>query len=165
MKVNLKQLKLHPGESETFAFKVDPNDSIWENTGLDLIEPLEIQLAVKNTGNNFAGQGYMRSQLRLPCSRCLKEFAFPLNSELDLTMVEDTGRLNQSDDFIVFSGDEVDITSGVQEQIFLSIPINPLCKPTCQGLCPVCGVDKNHGKCSCEEREIDPRWEKLKNLT
>jgi len=167
MKINLKRLKTHQGECGTFFLKAGPSDPVWNDTEFVFLEPVEIHLVVENTGNVFAGHGNLKTQLQLPCSRCLKEFAFPLNSELDINMVEDTGQhhLDQSDEFIVFSGDEVDITSGVQEQIFLSIPMNPLCKPTCKGLCPVCGMDKNSGNCSCQEREIDPRWEKLKNLT
>ena len=42
--------------------------------------------------------------------------------------------------------------------------MQPLCRPDCRGLCPVCGVDLNQQSCSCGKDDIDPRWEKLKNL-
>jgi len=42
--------------------------------------------------------------------------------------------------------------------------MKPLCREDCQGLCPVCGADKNTGTCSCEESTPDPRWAALAAL-
>lgn len=37
----------------------------------------------------------------------------------------------------------------VVEQIHLGIPMKPLCREDCQGLCGQCGADLNEGPCSC----------------
>jgi uncharacterized protein len=42
--------------------------------------------------------------------------------------------------------------------------MKPLCREDCQGLCPVCGADKNTGACSCVESSPDPRWAALAAL-
>ena len=50
------------------------------------------------------------------------------------------------------------------EQLQLNIPMKPLCRPDCQGLCPQCGADLNLGACGCGERQVDPRWAALAAL-
>jgi uncharacterized protein len=49
----------------------------------------------------------------------------------------------------------------LRQALLLSLPMQPLCKPDCAGLCPICGQDLNQGPCDCVSVEIDPRWEKL----
>jgi uncharacterized protein len=48
-----------------------------------------------------------------------------------------------------FDGDEIDLTDAVQEQILLSLPMQPLCREDCRGICPGCGADRNRETCSC----------------
>ena len=67
-------------------------------------------------------------------------------------------------DFAPFEGDEIDLGELFREQILLAIPMTPLCREECKGLCPVCGADLNAGECSCERGEIDPRWSALADL-
>jgi uncharacterized protein len=56
------------------------------------------------------------------------------------------------------------IDNMVRESILLTLPLKPLCREDCKGLCPICGIDLNKSVCSCVKRETDPRWEKLKGL-
>lgn len=51
----------------------------------------------------------------------------------------------------------------VLEQLHLGVPMKPLCKPECAGLCNRCGADLNEGPCPCGQAD-DPRWTKLKML-
>ena len=50
------------------------------------------------------------------------------------------------------------------EQLQLNIPMKPLCRPDCAGLCPLCGADLNLGACDCSEPVGDPRWAALAAL-
>jgi uncharacterized protein len=43
------------------------------------------------------------------------------------------------------------------EQLQLNIPMKPLCRPDCAGLCPTCGADLNQTRCACA-KSVDPRW-------
>jgi uncharacterized protein len=52
----------------------------------------------------------------------------------------------------------------VANEIALLLPMQPLCREDCAGICPCCGADFNQGSCNCARENIDPRWEKLKNL-
>jgi len=52
----------------------------------------------------------------------------------------------------------------VREQVLMAIPMKPLCREECRGLCPECGADWNAGDCACEKTKVDPRLEVLKGL-
>jgi len=50
------------------------------------------------------------------------------------------------------------------EQLQLNIPMKPLCRPDCPGLCPRCGADLNLGSCECTAPTGDSRWAALSVL-
>jgi uncharacterized protein len=51
-----------------------------------------------------------------------------------------------------------------EERVQMALPMKPLCRPDCRGLCPGCGKDLNLGPCACAREGIDPRWEALRDL-
>jgi uncharacterized protein len=63
-----------------------------------------------------------------------------------------------------YSGDEIDLGQMMREQFYLALPMKPLCRQDCQGLCPVCGKNRNRETCSCESTWVDPRFEVLRNF-
>lgn len=166
MKLDLRRLKLHPRESEAFYLQTKGSDNFLEEVGGKFLAPIEVEIVVENTGTIYAGHGSVKTLLQLPCSRCLKDFTYPVDTEVEVAMVENTNSSQFSADegFVFLNGDEADISSRMEEAIFMAIPICPLCQEDCRGLCPVCGQDRNTTTCSCGEQTIDPRWEKLKNL-
>lgn len=165
MKVNLKNLKNRPRESEDFYFKEKGRDSFLEDMDAGFLDAVEVEMLVENTGRLFIGKGRIKTTVELPCSRCLEKVKYPVDTEFDCTLLEEYLSDNEEDeDIIVFNDDEVDIWPCVEEAILMAFPITILCSKDCKGLCPVCGINKNMGNCSCEQEAIDPRWEKLKNL-
>lgn len=56
--------------------------------------------------------------------------------------------------------DELDLRPMVRDAVVLELPLAPLCRPDCQGLCPQCGADRNEEVCACEAPR-DPRWANL----
>ena len=52
----------------------------------------------------------------------------------------------------------------MREQFYLSLPMKPLCREDCQGLCPACGTNLNRGLCTCKRDWDDPRMAALRNL-
>jgi uncharacterized protein len=64
-----------------------------------------------------------------------------------------------------YDGARIDLKSLLSEQVYLGLPLKPLCRPDCLGLCPRCGTNLNVGSCACaEQRTEDPRLQVLKNL-
>lgn len=61
-------------------------------------------------------------------------------------------------------GKTLELGPVVREAIVLSMPIQPLCRDDCKGLCPVCGVNLNQQTCSCAASKPDARWSILDKL-
>jgi uncharacterized protein len=60
--------------------------------------------------------------------------------------------------------DHVDLALPIRDAVLLELPIAPLCRADCAGLCPVCGRDNNDDPCSCDQTTPDPRWAALSQL-
>lgn len=58
-------------------------------------------------------------------------------------------------------GDQLDLEPMARDAVLLELPLAPLCKVECEGLCPTCGADRNVGGCDCEHTAGDPRWAAL----
>ena len=58
----------------------------------------------------------------------------------------------------------VNLREMVLDSLFASLPVLPLCRADCRGICPRCGADRNLEECGCEEVEFDPRWSELNVL-
>jgi uncharacterized protein len=117
--------------------------------------------------------GRFDATVRALCSRCLEPFEVPLASEFFLTLTPEpvemaTGenQMNE-DDVSLFHAPEgrVDLVGVVTEQIYLGLPLKPICDEGCRGLCPRCGVNLNQSTCECPKEEIDPRLAPLLELT
>lgn len=161
MKLNLKWLKINPRESESFFIQEDLDAATRENLGFKFLEPVELEALVENTGDEFELRGRVKTSVELMCGRCLREFACHVDTPILFTMVEG---LHAEGDALSFEGDWADISPRIAEAIYMAVPMVPLCSENCRGLCPVCGTDLNLHTCTCNPVDLDPRWEKLKNL-
>jgi uncharacterized protein len=146
MKINLKSLILSPNTSKQFHLAEPGNPELLEDIGGSFLQPVTVDLTVEKIRRAFTGSGTVNTVIQLICSRCLEEIIFPIKTNFYVTI--DQGVLeNQShteDDFLVIAANgDVDLSGPVEEAIFLSIPLNPLCRDDCEGICAVCGVNKN----------------------
>jgi uncharacterized protein len=56
--------------------------------------------------------------------------------------------------------DVIDLGPMVHEAILGELPLAPLCREDCRGLCSLCGIDRNEESCDCVVPP-DPRWASL----
>ena len=59
---------------------------------------------------------------------------------------------------------QIDLSQLMDEQFYLALPMKPLCREHCKGLCPSCGTNLNEAACDCQVRWEDPRLAGLKAL-
>lgn len=105
---------------------------------------------------------------RLPCSRCLRETEEPVKAQLEeeffATVDAVTGaRLPRPEDpeaFVIDDRQTLDLEEPLRQSWMLDLPMQPLCRPDCRGLCPRCGADLNLGPCECAPG-VDERWSAL----
>ncbi len=102
--------------------------------------------------------------LRLQCSRCLTAFEQEMNAEIVLTLVQamvfspgDTA-VTKADAALFHAGEgKADLRAIASEQIYLNMPLKPICRADCKGLCPACGADRNRLECGCTNQQVDAR--------
>jgi uncharacterized protein len=123
----------------------------------------------------FADPGYLLTasysyQQTLSCQRCLEPLVDEVEQPLQLLLMPgarppDTSEHALAEEELgvveVPEEGEVDLRPLLIEQIQLNVPMKPLCKAACAGLCPTCGANLNAGACGCDQKEIDPRWKAL----
>jgi len=120
-------------------------------------------IRVTRTPQGILLQAEFKAQTTLECVRCLTELQQSL--EINFTelyafsqrYVTDSGLLMPETGII-------DLTPVMREYILLEIPISPLCRPDCKGLCPICGNNLNESTCNHEDESGDPRLASLKKL-
>ena len=66
--------------------------------------------------------------------------------------------------YVVGENGYIDLAPLVRELAMLDMPMQPLCRPDCHGLCMTCGQNLNEKDCDCETEEIDPRLVALRDL-
>ena len=147
-----------------------------KNQECEFLKPLNIRLKAFRIKELFEVQGAFRTSIRLPCSRCLKDFDMPLASDFELTYTKEMpGLMDVFEDeeielrveeigMIYFKGEEIDLQQGIQEQVVMAFPLQPLCDGNCKGLCPNCGSDLNQGACGCKREPNTNKFAVLKNL-
>jgi uncharacterized protein len=130
-----------------------------------------VDLLVERRGDQVAVAGRFEATARLQCGRCLDPLEARVEPAVDLQLVpQPSGRQSQvelgRDDLEVdfYQGDVLDVGALLRSETDLALPMKPLCRPDCRGLCPVCGGNRNVTECRCETRGIDPRLAPLEAL-
>jgi uncharacterized protein len=132
-------------------------------------EPVRVRAKLTRTNAGILVDAKMHSAVRLTCSRCLAELTFPLDvrfrEEYQPTVDVGTGLpLPEPSDRATFTIDDdhvLDLTEGFRQYALLNLPMAPLCRAACAGLCPQCGKNLNDGPCDCPPVEADARWRAL----
>ena len=146
----------------------------------DLVDILDVGVGTRvkglvrltRTNRGILVQGKLATKVPLECSRCLKVFDLPLSFELEeeyfpvidvnsgtaLEIPDDAGNL------VIDEHHLLELNEAVRQIALLAIPMKPLCKSNCAGICTECGTNLNDKNCSCLKNAIDPRWLKLVEL-
>ena len=100
------------------------------------------------------------------CRRCLKPVSGRLGCEVREMYRPRRAQEGPDDDEETYAldPDQLDLEPLVRDALLLELPLAPLCRPDCPGLCPTCGADRNEGPCGCPEPVRDPRWAALNVL-
>ena len=106
------------------------------------------------------------------CTRCLTPTKVPLDfgfrDEFHSVVEVNTGAPlptpDEDDPFFITDSHLVDLGEAIREYGLIELPMRPLCREDCKGLCPRCGADLNEGPCSCSDDEGDDRFDVLKKL-
>lgn len=129
--------------------------------------PVRVRGSVTNVGKGFLVKAHLSCEAELECTRCLTGFTHPLERDMQEMYYPERLRLERPEGEDVanwFSGDVLDLSEAIRENLQLAIPMKRLCRPDCKGICLTCGRNLNEGPCDCRQDEPDERWAPLKGL-
>jgi len=127
------------------------------------------EIGLIRTDRSILAKGTLHTEVEVTCSRCLSVFNCPLTLDIEeeyfpITDVVSGASLPLPEESGCFTIDEhhiIDLTEAIRQYALLAIPMKPLCRGDCAGLCLNCGHNLNQGACSCAPDETDPRWSEL----
>jgi len=123
-----------------------------------------VSVFLRKEGAEVVVSGTFHARVPLTCGRCLEPFILALNDQVAGRFTRrPPGRAEEvalsTDDLEVafYDVDEIDLGAFFRAETLLDVPMKPLCREGCPGLCPVCGGNRNLNPCACETRPLDPR--------
>ncbi|MBC7331444.1 MAG: DUF177 domain-containing protein [Synergistetes bacterium] len=172
MVIELEELEKNPGKVLDFTFEEGFEPFDYRGEQVEFVEDVFVDGGAVRVKDGIMVWGEVTTTLKLHCSRCLEPFEFPVKFDFEVEYRRGEERLDskekalKDDDFRIayFTGENIDIEEDIKQFIILSIPMKPLCREECKGLCPVCGKNLNEGDCGCQRDLEDPRWSALKEL-
>lgn len=154
----------HPGDRRHVHFELRASEIDVGDAAVPDGSVVEIDGELEALGDGIVFTATVRAPWRAVCRRCLG----PARGEMVTTMSEVFARPGRDiageDDVFPISSDSIDLGPAVHDALALELPLAPLCRDACAGLCPMCGVDRNHARCSCRVDRTDPRWAALDAL-
>ena len=148
--------------------EIAAESALWQDSGLQLLEPLAVELTAQAGGDGIWLQGHLRTRLAQECRRCLEPVQQAVEVPVDLLFEplqgEEAAELEGEVYAFAERDAEIDLRDALREQLLLAVPPYVVCAEDCRGLCPRCGANRNHTACDCaDERDPGP-WDALKNL-
>lgn len=168
MQINVSQMLKAPiGTTRDYSIS-----EIVDITGDDNRHLVEGEIRLLRTHRGILVTGLLNTEVELACSRCLSSFLCPLTLNIEEEYIPKLDIISGAplpppDEPGLFTIDErhiLDLTEAIRQHTLLAIPMKPLCREDCTGLCPNCGHNLNQGPCSCPAQEVDPRWSELVKL-
>lgn len=157
-------------------FKLDDQD-IWldpiKEFKMDcrIKEPLKARVFVMPADDGCVVKGEISGEVIVPCNRCSENALVKIDNQFDEyeDIPSSDKKSNENKDItghVVFDRNApmLNLAEVAWEQFMLAMPVRPLCRSDCKGLCPQCGANLNLGDCGCERQAGDPRLEALRNL-
>ena len=169
MRIEIQKLE-EPGGK--FSKTYEEGELPLGETDIRLVAPVRITGRGRRDGYEVELTGELQTEVEIACGRCLQPVRTSIATEFDERFVssvswrdEELHELKPEDlSLAVFNGEAIDLDELVREEILLAVPTRALCRDDCKGLCAICGVDRNLESCECEQKQIDSRWQKLKEL-
>ena len=127
------------------------------------------EVTLMHTDRSIMVKGTLNTVVEVTCGRCLSLFRCPLSLNIEeeyfpTTDVVSGASLLLPEEPGYFTIDEhhlLDLTEVIRQYAMLAIPMKPLCRENCTGLCPNCGHNLNRGPCDCVSQKVDARWFEL----
>jgi uncharacterized protein len=169
MRFHVAQL-LKDGVGATRSYEVHEADVVVTDDGSRSL--VEGTVGLLRTKSGILAKATLRLHYPEVCSRCLTPIEVPLELHIeeeyqpivDVLTGAASPRPEDPSAFLIDEHHVLDLTEAIRQYRLLAAPMQPLCRPDCAGLCPVCGQNLNESSCACPRDEYDPQWSVLAKL-
>lgn len=134
--------------------------------------PIEIHARLESVLEGVLVTATTSLQVRAECARCLEPmswseevefselFVYPATDARGAVVEEPA---DADDTLPMLEDDLIDLEPTLRDAVVLALPLAPLCREDCAGLCSICGVrlDDDPGH---QHEQLDPRWAALNAL-
>lgn len=171
-----RELERRPGAMKRLSRTVEsPGDLGVEFIRVPDDSSIELDLRLESVMEGVLVTGTARAELTGECVRCLE----PLRQECEAEFQEmfsypdaddrgrpiaDSGDDDEDDERLFLEGDLFDLEPVLRDAVVLSLPLQPLCREDCPGLCPDCGARLADDPDHRHEEAVDIRWAALEGL-
>lgn len=138
-------------------------------------------LRVHRMGRDLLVKGHFSAEIEATCSRCLERYRQPLRDDFRLVLepaegvempdpetaealARDGVCLGEELEVGWYQGKQLRLDRFLDEVVTLALPLVPLCREDCPGLCPVCGADRSAEACDCNPIEPESPFAALAAL-
>ncbi len=116
-----------------------------------------VEVMLHSVPGAVVAHGTVTAPWRGPCRRCLADAEGTINVEVREVFEDDF----DPEQTYPLRGDQLDLEPLARDTVLLELPLAPLCREDCAGICPTCGADRNVSPCRCAAASPDPRWAAL----
>ncbi len=122
--------------------------------------PIIFNFTLENGANGVVVRGKIVSTWEGTCRRCLTRLKGNIEAQIGEIYVPDPDIETE----YLLENENVDLSFAIRDALILELPLAPLCKIDCLGLCSVCGADRNESPCQCYESQGRDEFSALKIL-
>lgn len=129
-----------------------------------------VDVELLGTVDGLLATGSVTATVEFRCNRCLTEWSdvreatfSQVYGAVDLEAIEDDELEASAVEPLPDDG-TIDLETVVRDEFSLSLPLVPVCREDCKGLCPTCGTDLNGEPCSGHPDDTDSPFAALEGL-
>jgi uncharacterized protein len=145
-----------PGKDRPVS-AVAPVELTFQDAGVD--GPMEVSGRVVGLIDAVEAVFSVSATAHLVCTRCLTEWDAGITARADRFF-----RRAPDEDGYAITGGEIDLYGPARDELALALPVTPVCRPDCLGLCPICGTDLNRDPCGGHGDDSDSPFAALRYL-
>jgi uncharacterized protein len=160
---------------DTDELVLDDGFSSGDSGGQLVARDLGGEVKVTKLRDGVLVQGDVEARVNLECSRCLERFDLAVDAGLEEqfqpTIDVETGapiRRDAAEEsegiFEIDANHMMDLGEPVRQALLVALPMKPLCREDCKGICPQCGANLNEIDCGHTDEQEDHRWDVLREL-
>lgn len=164
MRINVSDVLNGKVVSIPVELQMELDKEIMTDHGIESAKPVRLEGQVYKVEDDILVDVTYEVELKLSCDRCLKDVTMKIEGRITRDILEEQHQDPDHEAMQILIDHKLDLQYVLKEDLLLNMPMQVLCDPECQGLCPVCGADLNTDPCDCDNEKIDPRLEGLKDF-